>query len=141
MANETSERTARDASDDEVVRSDAAVSRSPTPLPDVGRASFDEVESSVDDDFGTLAGDGPTRTVSDRSVDDVLESLADPADGADEPAGNVDALRPADPEAALADLVAEPSDEPADGPASVRDAGPAEGAATADDGSRNRARR
>ncbi|WP_049928957.1 hypothetical protein [Halopiger goleimassiliensis] len=138
---ETSEHGARDAGD-EGDRSDAAVSRSSTPLPEVNsdRASFDEVESSVDDEFGSLAGDGPTRTVSDENVDDVLESLDEPTDGADEPAGNVEALRPADPEAALADLIAEPSDEPdgePDGsPDSVREAGPAEGVTTGDSKSR-----
>ncbi|WP_290810794.1 hypothetical protein [Halovivax sp.] len=91
-------------------RSGPRVHRSTAPLADEAgeTATFGDLDAD-DGGFGTLAGGGPTRTVSDRSVDEILE-LADEPDADDAPdgrAGDIETLRPADPEAAMADLVSE----------------------------------
>lgn len=89
--------------DDRAGRSD----RSSTDLADAAEdADFEEIKR----EFGSLSGRGPTRTTSDRSVDEVLDVVSDDAgesDGADEPVpeGDATALRPDDPEAAMAALV------------------------------------
>lgn len=115
-ADEGDERTTLDPAGGEGDRSDPRVRRSPTRLVDEGgeKPTFDDVESDAEDAFGSLAGGGPTRTVSDRSVDEILELVDEPDDGDDEPDdeddephGDAAALRPADPEAAMADLVSE----------------------------------
>ena len=88
--------------------------RSSAPLTAITDESptFEELEAETDDDTLTLSG-GPTRTVSDRSVDDILD-LVDGADQepetpapAEEDPTDASALRPADPEAAMASLVSE----------------------------------
>ncbi len=74
--------------------------------------------SSTDDGFGTLAGGGPTTTVSDESVDDILSQVSDDVDYATfdgEDAPEIAAETEVDPDAVFpADWDTDDADEDAD---------------------------
>lgn len=76
------------------------------------RAGEEPPETAGDEEpFGALVGGEPTRTVSDASVDDILDSLDEdqaesaPGTPSQEAGDAADALRPADPEGELVDLL------------------------------------
>jgi len=93
--------------------------------------------SDDDDSFGTLAGGDPTRTVSDQSVDDILELVEDGPDADDseteDPRRDASDLRPDDPEAELVALLT--GDEPA-GPDDATTAPPLDDEPSDEDASR-----
>ncbi|WP_254864617.1 hypothetical protein [Halovivax gelatinilyticus] len=72
---------------------------------------FERVEREVESEFGSLAGGGPTRTVSERGVDEIL-ALVDEEPGETlepEHESPTDALLPDDPDEAMATLVSDAS--------------------------------
>lgn len=63
---------------------EAAADRSSSQL-DRSAADFETVEREVESSFGSLAGGGPTRTVADAGVDEILAQVEDESEPVDEP--------------------------------------------------------
>ena len=99
-ATDPAESAERTATTEPAISSDEATA---SPFGPNRSHDFERIEDEVESDHGSLAGAGPTRTVSDRSVDEILDLVDDDPDDDREPddkhePDGIDALRPDDPE-------------------------------------------